>query len=389
LAALLTGAAVVSAFALRGDGGTLPYEEPHVYSDERGTTAPPPTVTVQEIVREARPEAPLPVSYANLDKPILEVWSMVDEISALINAYHSNHSQTVLFLSKNGYLFDVPANAYVFVSQLYGLIDIDERFLEESIMFFYFRPIDLARYRNLNVSQQENLVIFTGFETREGFAITGPGEQGGIISREDLGDILDRYSWNHGEIRKIYNHSDTHYTVMRALTAYTGSNAGFDIRYMYRDDRYICVVASPRDDFLNISMFILEYIEGAVFVRLSNIEGFDDYRRVINNAMPDFNQNLLPPYDLRLGLRDIVSDFSDIIDIMLHEELITYADIPALFVSGTFNYVYFEFESGMKFLGHFEEGDWSIYVVEDYEDARALLNILSRRPPLFIIRTSG
>ena len=386
LAVLLTGVAAASIFVLRGDVGALSDEEPELYYEQANAIPSPVSVFPDIVTNPSIPEAPLPVSYANLDKPISEVWAMIDEISVLINEYYNYHSQTVLFLSKNGYLFDNPAGAYVFVSELYGLTDIDERFFEESIMFFYFRPIDLAGYHNLNISEREELVIFTGFEVREGFAITGHGEQGGIISREDLKDILDRYSWNHGEVRKIDIQSDVFDTVIRALSAYTGTVAGFDIRYMYQDDRYICVIASPRNNPLNISKFILEYLEGAVFVRLSNIEGVDDYRRFVNNAIPNFNQNLLPPYDLRLGLRDLTEDFTDIIEAMLYDELITYYNLPPRFASGTNDYIYLEFDQELKFLGHFYGGAWQIYQVEDYEAARELLYIISRRPPLFIIR---
>ncbi|MCL2565095.1 MAG: hypothetical protein FWE24_04705 [Defluviitaleaceae bacterium] len=385
LAALLTGAAAASIFLLRGDVAAPDYDEPDYHYEEQ-VEAPSIPLVMPELVSEQQAEIPLPSGHANFDKPILEIWAMLDEVSALINEYYSYHSQTVLFLSKNGYLFDDPANAYILINELYGITDIDERFLDESLMFFYFRPIDLSMYRNLNVSEREDLVIFTGFETREGFAITGAGEQGGIISREDLSDILDRYSWNHGEIRKIDMESDIFETVIRALVTYTGINTGFDIRYMYQDERYISVVASPRNNPLNIRMFILEYVEGAVFVRLSGIETFDDHRRVVNNTMPDFNHNLLPPYDLRLGLRNLISDFTDIIEAMVYAEFIAYDDLPPLFASGAFDYVYFEFDTGMRFLVHLEGDSVNIYPVEDYEEARALLNVLSRRPPFFIIK---
>jgi len=329
---------------------------------------------------------PMAAGQANLDMPILEVWAMVDEMSRHINEYYDHFSQTVAFLSKNGYLFDSPAGAYVFPRELYGFFDIDERFLDENIMFFYLRPIDLYGFRNISVSERDELVIFTGFETREGFAITGRGEQGGMISREDLSGILDKYSWNHGPISRVDAQSDVFEASMRALAAYTGNNTGFDIRYMYRDERYICLVVSPRHSPLDISMFILEYHGDAVSVQLSNIESFDNHVSAVNNALPGFNHDLLPPYDLGALIGNLTDDFDDLIEAMLYEELISEDHLPPIFISGTSEFVFAEFDSQLIFLAHIESGNWTIEQVSDYTMAAELLSDLSRRPPLFIIR---
>ena len=385
LVAVLSGAAVISIFMLGGYGEALPDEEPDFHYEQQHNESPYQDAIVYDDIGITGTLLPPPEFQADLDKPIFDVWAMLDEVSGFINEYYDYHSQTIMFLSKNGYLFDFPADNYIFIEELSNLTEIDERYLVEGIMFFYFRPIDLADLRNLNVSQREDLVIFTGFEVREGFAITGRGEQGGTISREDLRELLDRYSWNHGEIRRVDAQSDTFETAMRALADYTGNTAGFDIRHMYMDDRFICVVASSRDDSRNIGMFILEYLDGAAFVRLANLETFNDHRRVINNALPHFNQNLLPIYDLRQESRSLVDDFEDILYSMLEMGLITEEE-SIRFASGTQDYVYFEFESGLKFVGHFDDDTWRVYAVENYVMARAVLYNLSRRPPLFIIR---
>lgn len=389
LAAVFTGAAIVSIFVLRGDGEPLTYEEQGAYYEAQGEVPPEIAAGTEVVVSDDASEISLPVSQANLDKPILEVWAMIDEVSRLISEYHDRFSQSVTFLSKNGYLFDAPAGNYVFIEELYSVFNIDERFLDESIMFFYFRPIDLYGRRNLSVSERDELVIFTGFETREGFAVTGRGEQGGMITREELREILDLYSWNHGEVREVDSQSDVFELSMRAIAGYTGHSTGFDIRYMYQDDRYICLVASPGNAPLNISMFILEYVEGAVYVRLGNIEELENHIAAVNNALPNFNHALLPPYNLRLELRDLRYDFADIIEQMIGNAYFTDDDLPPRFMSGTDEFIYFEFDQGRAFLAHIKGGDnKTAYFVESHSAARELLTSLSRRPPLFIIRQS-
>ena len=388
LIALLCIAAITSIYIYGGHYEALFDEEPGSHDEEQHNENPYDDAIAYDDMAVTGVLLPPPEFPADLEMPIFDVWAMLDEVSGFINEYYDYHSQTVLFLSKNGYLFDFPADNYVFIEELHDLTDIDERYLVEGIMFFYFRPADLARFRNLNVSQREDLVIFAGFETREGFAITGRGEQGGTINREDLREILNDYSWDHGEIRIVDSQSHMFETALRALAAYTGNTAGFDIRHMYRDDRYIIIVASPRNDTRDIGMFILEYLEGAAFVRLSHLETFNNHRRVINNAIPNFNQSLLPIYDLSQERRHLIDDFEEILYGMLEAELITEYDLPLLFASGTRNYVYFEFESGLKFLGYLQGERWIMYPVDNFLMARAALYNLSRRPPLFIIRQS-
>ena len=384
LVAALSLAAGVSIFVFGGYGEALLDESPEIYTGLE-TASYAADVRYRDIITTAPLLAP-PEAQADLDKPILDVWRVLDEVSGFINEHYDYFSETVLFLSKNGYLFDFPAWEYVFIEELAELTDIYEGYLVEGIMFFYLRPVDLAGFRNVNVSERDNLMIFAGLEVREGFAITGRGEQGGTISREDLQTILNEYSWNHGDIRKIYSQTDTFESVIRALSEYTGNQSGFDIRFLYRDDRFICVVASPVGEPQNINMFVLEYLEGAVFVRLSHLETFNAHRRALNNALPNFNQNLLPSYDLRQESRYLVTDFSEIIYDMLYVGLVSEEDLPLQFASGTLEFVYFEFESGIKFVGHFEGERWRMYQVDNYMMARAALYSLSRRPPLFIVR---
>ena len=385
LVAALSLAAGVSIFVFGGYGEVFTGDILGIYAETETVNYEDTAVRYRDIITSAPLLAP-PEVQVDLDKPILDVWRILDEVSGFINEHYDYYSETVLFLSKNGYLFDFPAWSYVFIEELADLTDIDEEYLVEGIMFFYMRPMDLAKFRNVNVSERDSLMIFTGLEVREGFAITGRGEQGGTISREDLQTILSEYSWDHGGIRKIYSQTDTFESVIRALSEYTGNQGGFDIRYLYRDDRFICVVASPVGESLNINMFVLEYLEGAVFVRVSHLETFNAHRHALNNALPNFNQNLLPSYDLRHESRYLVDDFDEIIYDMLYAGLITEEDMPLSFASGTFEHVYFEFDSGVKFVGHFEGEIWVMYPVDNYMMARAALYSLSRRAPLFIVR---
>ena len=332
-------------------------------------------------------EAPAPVSEANSEKTLTEVWEIVDEAVGAVNYYFNSYSETVVFLAKNGYLFDNPAKAYVLAGDMNGLTDINEKYLEENLMFFYLKPKDLFQYSYLRVSEEDELKIFAGLETKDGFAIAAENEQGGIINREDLKVILGKYSWEYGEIRKLEFQSDKFEQVMKTISAHTGNINGFDVRYMYRNDKYICAVVSPKNQPMNISQYILQDTEDIVIMEISEIETLDSYRETINEHLPDFDQDLLPAYDLGNSLKYLKDDFSDIIEAMLEAEFITEDDSPYdCFTSGTSDFVYFEFESGKRFVGHLGEGTWKMYPIEDNEIGRELMWNINKKAPVFIIK---
>jgi len=174
--------------------------------------------------------------------------------------------------------------------------------------------------------------------------------------------------------------------VIKTLSAYTGNETGFDVRYMYRDDQHISVVASPKDKPMQINQFILEDTGDIMNVKLGNIEAFSNYKKAVNDYLPAFNQALLPNYDLGLNLKYLASDFNNIVDAMLSADFVEEADLPLSFASGTTDFAYFEFSSGKHFVGHLEENTWKMYPVTSYEEANDLMQAINRRAPVFIIK---
>ena len=331
-------------------------------------------------------EAHIPKSDADLEKSIDEVWEIVDIAVKSVNDYYDSYSQSVVFLSKNGYLFDNPAKAYVLAGDMEGLTDIEEKYVDESLMFFCFKPADLFKYSYLRVSESKELKIFAGLETKDGFAIAAANEQGGIINREDLKAVLDKYSWDHGEIRKVEFQSDEFEQIINLLSSYTGNRSGFDVRHLYRDNKYLSLVASPKDRPLEISQYIIFDTGDILNMEIGNIEAFNNYKRVINEQLPDFNQALLPAYDLGNSLKHLKTDFTDIVDAMLEAEFINNDDLPLNFSNGTSDFVYFEFESGKRFVGSLEIGTWKMYPIEDDETGRELMWNINKKAPAFIIK---
>ncbi|MDR2899687.1 MAG: hypothetical protein LBU94_05190 [Clostridiales bacterium] len=358
-----------------------------VESPEGTITEDPETAEPAETAEVTETEAPTPSSDANLEMSMEDVWTMIDNVNENMAMFYEKYSPTVAYISKNGYLYDSPAENYVFIDELSDLTEVDEEYLDESLMFFFLRPADLSGFGDLRLSDSQELKIFTGYETKDGFAIAADKEQGGVISREDLKSVLDSYSWEHGDVRRIPFQTNEFESVIRELSAYNNEDEGFDVRFMERDDKYISVVASPKGEPDMLRQYILEDTGDILVVRMDSIESYPNYRVEINKVLPDFNQDLLPDYNLNTVMKYIQTDFQMVVDAMLEGGLITEDDLPVVFSTGTDDFSYIEFESGSRFVGHMEENNsWKMYPVEDYDTAVTLMDSLDKNAPMYILK---
>lgn len=331
-----------------------------------------------------------PVSNPDLNKPMDEVWEMLDTIIVYINDYYDYYGETVEFISKNGYLFDVPARDYVFVEDLAGLLEFDNKYINESVLFLYLRPDDLNGYGDLRVSESNALKIFAAYETKEGFAISAKDEPGGIISIADLGKVLDKYSWEHGNITNFSIDSDKFEQIIKAIKSFEenseDSELSYDIRHMLADNKYVDIIVSPVGNSERMGHYVLEF-NGDIFeVKVHGIENQLNYKKFVNVTIPDFNTNLMPNYNLNVVTKHLQSNFENITEMMRVNKLIEEKDFPVNFQSGTNDFIFLAFSSGRHFVGHFEKGIWQMYPVETYGEAVMLLQGLDKKPPLFILK---
>lgn len=384
---------IIAAFAViyfagkSGNGDNTPDDA--IESPEPDFTSPASEVPNQGESASPEPtesEEPLPSGEADLDRPIEETWEMIDDLIYSVSDYYKRYNETVSFVSKNGYLYDFPAKAYVFPEDLLDLTNMDSKYAKEGALFFFLRPSDLKGYGDLRVSDSNELAIFVGYETSEGYAISSENESGGIIPQKDLKAVLEKYQWEHGSQKKYDKDSDELIKIIDAINRYDNSEKAYDIRRIKADDKYISVVLSEKGQPSALKHYIIEFSGDIYNVILSGIEEQSTSETYINNTIPDFNMNLLPEYNVSSVSRYLKSDFQNIIDIMTQNELIEESDLPLLFGSGTDEFLYFEFTSGKFFIGYFENDTWQLYLVNGFEDAESFMESIVGKPPLFILK---
>jgi hypothetical protein len=118
----------------------------------------------------------------------------------------------------------------------------------------------------------------------------------------------------------------------------------------------------------------------------SNYETYEKYKAVINARFVDINLELIPSFNMTAFANGMRNDYPEVIRSMTLNGVITDEE-TVTFQSGTEDFCYIESESGRKFIGFLnKDGVWNNIEVDSYEQAAAVLNGLSNRPPLFILR---
>ncbi|MCL2593491.1 MAG: hypothetical protein FWD82_09030, partial [Defluviitaleaceae bacterium] len=326
---------------------------------------------------------PIDISVADTTKSMDEVMEMLENVVLAVNQYFDRYISSVAFVSKNGYLYDLPGRSYIVASDLLGLTDLNSQYSDENILFLYIRPSRLEGYLDVNASPLENneIALFAAFETAEGFVFRHSNSSFfGIIERESLRNVLELYRWDHGAITKIPYAEFS--SVLSAIAEYEGFNGNYDVRFMYRNDRYISVVLSKEGEHRNLQQHVLEDFNGQILMVESNLQSVQSHRVHINRVRPDFDLSLLPEYTISEFTRHIFDGFSEeLSSVMLDRGIITEADLPVTFETGALDFVYIEFASGRNFLGYFVDNVWEIALVEDYELMIRYMRTQVRRAP--------
>ncbi len=350
----------------------------------------PPTPKDGELIAQSEP--PTPVAEKVITKTEEEVKAMLENLVEAVSFYYDKYREQTVFLTKRGYLYDFPAEAYVTVSDLFQVTTpADPLYEKENVLFFYLKRKDLGstplKATDGNVDD-DKLEIFAGVEVHDGYYLISADKQGGIISREALSSILEKYNYDFGEIIRYSENSEEYADALKAVGDFTNSKAEYDVRYLAGDNRYSYLAVSEKGKESAITQYILMQGKNTWTVVLNGFDSEFKYKELINSAYPDLNFAMLPKFNLYYSLKFMKSEFKPVFDAMKKDGYVSESNGPVVFSSGTSEFVYVEYKDGAKFVGNLQEGTWIMYPVRDYKEAELLLQSLSHSPPLHIIRQS-
>ena len=332
---------------------------------------------------------PTPEVSGDPGKSEAEIEQIVRNAASAAENYRKAYSVTNEFVSKNGLLYDFPAEMYVSIKDLTEEDGFNMAFSNESAMILYVKAGDMPADISAGL-KMDQLAVFAAIPYGSDY-IASNGVGTSEISAAAMKSLQDRYNSDHGKIGLVRGDTAEFAVVMAAVENSPGLADPLDVRYMAEDGKYISTVVSPHGNPAFIKEFILQKTaNGGVKVLIDNIEGQEEKFVAINSSAPDVNLDLVPPYNLSGNIKDIKTDFTALLKSMASSGIISQDDGDPVFISGNSVFVFMEFGNGVRMLAHNDDGrnDWKVYQVLRYEDAIARMKELSiyNPPPYFLIK---
>ena len=384
VSACLASAAIISGLYLYyGNAGRRPVEEEYAAEEDMAAvsdaeTAAPEITEHEEPVPAFDPEEAV--------KSLEDIYKMVNNVAEAVVDFYAQFSPFSLYITKYGYLYEYTANAYVKTEDLVGLTNLDPKYASESAYILYLKPNDLTGYRHLNVQPSEKLELFAAYETKEGFVIASVNNPGGILPREDLQKLLEKYDFNHGELKTPEYGGEEFVKIVAAIIEDALVEPDFDFRYLSADEKYAVAILSPKNDPTTVNQFVLQKTDNKWNVVIFNYENYEKHRSVINARLVDLNMDMVPRDDLTVLRKYFKQSYTDVIDRMKMNSDILNTDGAVVYQAGVNNFCYIIFESGKRFLGFYDDDGWVMYKTETYEEAAEIMHSLQKWPPLVILR---
>ena len=331
---------------------------------------------------------PIPIFIADPNRTVPEIERIVKNAAETAEKFRDYHSKKREFVSMNGLLYDFPAKEYISTRDLRYVEGFNPEYSDNGVMILYVfagdMPDEVAGDSNL-----DQLKVFAAYASGDSFIVTC-GKHISIVDADFIKWIMDRYSIDHGTISRVSSTSELFADVLSELGELPGLHHLLDVRYMAEDDLYISAVVSPRRDSSLIREFVLQKTGSGCEVVVDYIETEWQKFVAINSVVPNINLELVPKYNLWYDLRDLITDFSDLLETMAESGVITPDDGEPIFISGNSEFVFMEFIDGIRILVHNDDinNEWKVYMVPQYDDAVLRMRESSKSdlPPYFLIR---
>ncbi len=189
------------------------------------------------------------------EMPLEEVSKMLDNIKLAAYEYLHDYGRYSTLISRNGYFFDYTANKYIQVADLLDITNLDVAYANENALLLYLLPSDLEAYGLVTVGV--GLQLFAAYETKDGFMLTSMESQGGILPRENLKELLDKYIYQHGETARIFSANESYRDITSEIFSSYG-DTDYDIRYLAADEKYAIAVVSHKSSSESLLQCVLK-----------------------------------------------------------------------------------------------------------------------------------
>lgn len=264
-------------------------------------------------------------------------------------AYYTGQTVTTDTLVSNGYLESgLSANDY-------EILLVDGR--------------DLAEYDGAEVpADSMNLCVFAASKQSDGtYLLASAAGRAGQLSSVSYNRLLARYNQNHGTMGRLSSASAEYGRILNFVGLYEGSLEDYFVREIRKDNKYAVVTFSSKKNTADVKQHVLRNDNNFWEVVYTNLQSVYYPVTSINRAIPDFNPELLPDYNLAVWKSYIVRRDSSLVNTMISKRLII-DESQIYYQCGTDKYFYMVLTNGSRYVAYKIDGVWQItHVNSDYE----------------------
>lgn len=361
-------------------------------------TEPPPapeTTQEQPEPAEETPETPPeetqsqePAPERLVDKPADEVTFAEKLHDLLLGArefYEDSQDQAVL-ISQNGMLYNALADLEVTPAYLAQRGYIGEAYLLPDSSVLYLAPDAVAAALGDYNGTGNRPELFVAAKADAAYSLITAGSSMFNATADEFAALMAQSAYSHGEVRRITGATPDYAQINDAIQAYENGTSDYFIRYGLRDDKYGIVIASPKDQYEVIHGFVFSFADGTCSIVKDNLEDIVDSAVAINEAFPDLNAALIPPYDLSRERKKLQTDFEGMTDALIDDGYINATDAEKLkYACANDEIMFAKFENNQMFIGIKQSGVWILGEVDSAENARNRFISLNPKAADFIL----
>lgn len=315
------------------------------------------------------------------------IWIGVDDVAAAAQSYYSEFFSKTRLISKNGYLYNKAADTLIDVNYLCDseLLDSQYRNGDYEILLLY--GSDVARYSKLSIKESDrDFAVFVAYHYDKSgqYFIASSKSTGGILEAQEYQELLRGYCQDHGSVNRLLPNTTEYDRILTFIKMYESKFDQYYVRSILMDGKYAFVTLSPQISTADVKQYILMKENGLWEVVMDKLESEPRLIVAVNKKIPDFNISLLPKYSLYDYKNRMKTGFTDIITLMIEEELIEKPD-EISYLAGTDQYCYGTTTAGEKYLFQQKGEQWSIFGVSSGDEAERRMAEQNKDAPVFIV----
>jgi hypothetical protein len=306
--------------------------------------------------------------------------SDLNELNTACTKFYTEHKDDAQLVSAYGFLYSLSMDDNVTVKKL-----VSEKYFKKTdeigqyTDLLLIRPSDYAEVSEKTVEGNE-LKIFTGFNTKDGYYVSSDGIEGTMLSEEKYNDLVFRYICSHGEILSPASTDAEYKNIVAAL-----NKSGTDIKFLSYDEKYAVVVTGLLADARDVREYLLTKKDGAWSVALEGIESQSCPKQFVNLQYPDVDFGLFPLYTIadfdlpKTDMNDYVPSLKQL-GMMNEDETVTYG-------CGTGHFVYIVTSTNKKLLGVLDDNrKLQFYQMNNVTEAKNSMMNIQKNAPTYILK---